>query len=113
MEDEGRYRVRFEISREDARKFLAELATNDDLRATIESSRENAAEELEKRQIFIDPELLPTTVKLPDKKEIAHLLYAGDSAWGETASPFGWLIVFVFGAMPVTTRRSLTGDSAG
>jgi len=33
--------------------------------------------------------------------------------WGETASPFGWLIVFVFGAMPVTTRRSPSHDGAG
>ena len=70
-------------------------------------------EELEEVGIFISRELLPEEVILPEKKEIAHILYAGDSLWGETASPFGWLIVFVFGAMPVTTRRSPSHDGAG
>jgi hypothetical protein len=51
-------------------------------------------------------------VSLPPMREIAHLLYAGDSVLDETASPFGLLIIFVFGAMPVTMGRSPAGDGA-
>lgn len=107
---ESGYEINLSISREDARKFLAKLATDTDFRDQV---ADNPTEELGKVGIVISRELLPDTVSLPSKKEIAHILYAGDSMWGETASPFGWLIVFVFGAMPVTTGRSPTGDGAG
>jgi hypothetical protein len=110
MEDEARYEISLSISRENARKFLARLATEPDFRDWVEA---NPVDALGEEGIFISRELLPETVKLPPQKEIAHILYAGDSMWGETASPFGWLIVFVFGAMPVTAPRSPSGDGAG
>jgi hypothetical protein len=107
---EGDYQINFSISRDEARKFLADLATDDNVRDAV---RENAAAELQKRGIVISPGLLPEAVRLPSKKEIAHILYAGDSAV-ETASPFGLLILFVvFGAMPLTTSRPPAGDGAG
>jgi hypothetical protein len=103
---QGEYTITAKVSREDARKFLAELATNDELRARIE---ENAHEELSNLGLEVSPTLIPDTVRLPPKKEIVHLLYAADSAV-ETASPFGLLILFVvLGAMPMTTA----GDGAG
>ena len=107
---EGDYQISFNISRDDARRFLADLATDDAFRESVEA---DAVGELRKRGIDVAPGLVPETVKLPPKKEIAHILYAGDSVHPETASPFGLLVVFVFGAMPVTTRRSPTGDGAG
>ena len=107
---EGPYQINFSISREEARKLLADLATDDDLRDAVEA---DAAEALRGRGIDISEGMLPDKVTLPPKREIAHILYAGDSLWGETASPFGWLIVFVFGAMPVTGGRSSSRDGAG
>jgi hypothetical protein len=110
MEPKPRYEIRLDITREDARKFLAELATNEDVREAVELE---PVSELAARGIDISPELLPEKVKLPPSREIEHILYAADSMWGETASPFGWLIVFVFGAMPVTEGRSPSRDGAG
>jgi hypothetical protein len=108
---EGPYQINFSISREDARKLLADLATDDDLRGAVEA---DAAEALRGRGIDISEGMLPDKVVLPPKREIAHILYAGDSALGETASPFGLLVlVVVFGAMPLTMRRSSAGDGAG
>ena len=106
---EGDYQITFNISREDARRFLADLATDDAFRKDVEA---DPVAELGGRGITVSRDVFPDTVKLPSKKEIAHILYAGDSLHEETASPFGWLIVFVFGAMPVTTGRSPAGDAA-
>jgi hypothetical protein len=111
---EGRYEIEFKVSRDAARQFLAALATDEAVRASLESGPEGAAAELQKLGIEIDAASLPATITLPPPKEIEHILYAGDSLVGETASPFGLLVLFVvFGAMPVTTRRSPAGDGAG
>jgi hypothetical protein len=107
---EGEYQIKLSISREDARKFLAALATDDELRENVEA---NPTEELGKRGIVVSRDLLPEEVRLPPKKELAHILYAADSLLDETASPFGLLLLFVFGAMPVTMGRSPAGDGAG
>jgi hypothetical protein len=109
----GEYRINLNISREEARKFLFELASDDELRARIEGGRDSALEELGRRNIEVTPEILPDPVRLPPKKEIDHILYAADSLLDETASPFGLLVVFVFGAMPVTAGRTTDGDAAG
>jgi hypothetical protein len=108
---EGNYSIDVKISRERAREFLARLATDPDFKAQVEADPNGALREL---NITFDPELFPEgSVKLPPNKEIEHILYAGDSVWPESASPFGWLIVFVFGAMPVTEGRPPSGDGAG
>lgn len=104
---EGSYKIDINISREDARRFLAELATDDELRTAVE---EDPVAVLAKRGINVPRELLPDEVTLPSKKEIVHILYAADSLLDETASPFGLLVVFVFGAMPVIGGRSPGGD---
>jgi hypothetical protein len=106
---DGKYEIGIKISREDARKVLARLATDTDFRERLE---ENPVDELAELGITIPRDLLPDEVTLPPMREIAHLLYAGDSVLDETASPFGLLIIFVFGAMPVTMGRSPAGDGA-
>jgi hypothetical protein len=107
---EGDYQISFSISRDEARRFLAALATDD---ATRDAVEKDPVGQLAERGINVSAGLLPDVVRLPSKKEIVHILYAGDSLLEETASPFGLLIIFVFGAMPVTTRRSPAGDGAG
>jgi hypothetical protein len=107
---EGNYNIDINIGRDDARRFLAELATNDKLRMEVE---EDPVGVLAGRGINVPRELLPDVVTLPSKKEIVHILYAADSLLDETASPFGLLVVFVFGAMPVIGGRSPGGDGAG
>jgi hypothetical protein len=107
---EGNYTIDVKISREEAREFLAKLATDPDFKQQVEEDPNGALREL---NITFDPELFTGSVKLPANKEIEHILYAGDSVWPESASPFGWLIVFVFGAMPVTEGRPPSRDGAG
>jgi len=107
---EGNYSVDVKISREEAREFLARLATDPAFKRKVEEAPNVALREL---NITFEPELFEGSVKLPPNKEIEHILYAGDSVWPESASPFGWLIVFVFGAMPVTEGRPPSRDGAG
>lgn len=106
----GNYEIDINIGRDDARRFLADLATDDDLRDAVAKDPVGV---LAERGINVSRELLPDEVKLPSKKEIVHILYAADSLLDETASPFGLLVVFVFGAMPVIGGRSPGGDGAG
>lgn len=103
------YRVNISISRANARKFLAKLATDPATRKAVEN---DPVGQLKKIGITVPKNMLPAQVKLPPEKEILLLLYAGDSAHPGTASPFGLLIVFVFGAMPVTAGRLPAGDGA-
>src|SRR5690348_17025262 len=107
---EGSYLIDLSIGRDEARQFLFDLATDDELRQAVQA---NPVEELGNRGIRYPRELLPDEVKLPPRKEVTHILYAADSLLDETASPFGLLVIFVFGAMPVTGGRSPGGDGAG
>lgn len=105
------YRIEANISRNAARKLLADLATKDKFRAQVENA---PIETLRDFGLIVEGDELPETVTLPPKREIAHLLYTGDSVVPEDASPFGWLVLFVvFGAMPVTTSDQPAAHGAG
>lgn len=110
----GEYQINLNVSREEARKFLFRLASEEELRNKFDGQRRDDALAALAAELEIDVKGdFPETVKLPPKKEIMHLLYAADSALDQTASPFGLLVVFVFGAMPVTAGRTPGGDAAG
>lgn len=106
----GKYEIELNISREKAHEVLVKLATNTAFRNQLQ---EDPVEQLAKLGIKIPRDLLPPEIKLPPPREIEHILYAADNLLDETASPFGLLIVFVFGAMPVTMGPSPAGDGAG
>jgi hypothetical protein len=105
-----RYEVRSSITREKAQAIIRQLAEDDEIRAKFEKHPRTF---LFEHRIDVTPESLPETITLPPKEKIAELIELAEELAGPTASPFGFLLLFVvFGAMPVVTGARPADDVA-
>jgi hypothetical protein len=106
-----RYEVKATISRRKAQELIEKLASDDEFRAKFEAKPRTV---LFEHRIDVSPESLPETVTLPPKEKIRELIPVAYDLVDESASPFGFLLLFVvFGAMPVVTGARPAGDAAG
>ncbi len=106
-----RYEVRSSISRHTAEELINRLANDETFRKRFEA---NPRTVLFEHRIDVTPESLPEKVTLPPADKIKELLPVATALVDETASPFGFLLLFiVFGAMPVVTVARPAGDAAG
>ena len=106
----NRYQVKSSITREKAQEIIQRLAEDDEFRAQFEASPRTF---LFEHRVDVSPESLPETITLPPKDKIRELIPLAEDLVGPTASPFGFLLLFiVFGAMPVVTGARATGDDA-
>jgi hypothetical protein len=106
-----RYEVKSSISRHKARELLTLLREDDAFR---DEFTRNPRKILFEYRIDLSPDSLPETVSLPSKEAIGSLLDLGESIVEESASPFGFLLLFVvFGAMPMVEGAVPAGDGTG
>jgi hypothetical protein len=100
--------VRIYIAPREAFEFGQRLGNDDDFRARLE---QNPRAVLAEYHIFLAPEHLPETVRLPSKEEVRGILnkamLGGDFQIAEVAAAWPWLVWIVFVAE--ARERTISG----